>query len=507
MLLQAFCFMIIQVDCINDPYKEDQAVLVAATDIHPVHCPLSGGFQLVLNQGMAVDDKCLQSVRKYNPRLQFQCDGQRSGNAVIDFGQACRPALLNKVMGSRQLTHLRCVSEWKESAYSSLLLQMRDHPDVYWCLHYKSTRGTADMFTVLLALDGHCSTQVFGDEDVPRNTSMFGYLIAYKPESDLRCREKVYVESCNLDPDKCLGSTECPSYCGRCQKTLTHLNCSFPVDTQASWKVVNSGRQLDIIVERSKIMISDLGDFMCYGPPEPGQHYSTYPVVQISTGPTCMPYYACALVFSPTPGLLTFQLQPSFRNQETGEPLSCKKSQELMGQDPPAEPEEAITLINLGKLNKTPCKHRVSSTYPTIFPGCRLVVPECSGTCETLNVTFDAPACVNTTDLEIDATHTCYATITFNDDVQGILAKTSVSGRFLCWLFGSTRLFITEPEECNQKSINQIFSDTKAQTLYDPVKLISLPSVIEKNKGASFQVHHLVLLCGIFFVHVCRQYK
>uniref|UniRef100_A0A0B7A098 CUB domain-containing protein n=1 Tax=Arion vulgaris TaxID=1028688 RepID=A0A0B7A098_9EUPU len=472
-----------RVDCIDDHYTEDEAVLIAYKDIQPQQCPLVGGYQMIMRQGMAVDGNCVDSVHSYNPHVQFHCDGRGSGNVLVDFGKACEPPALTSSMGGRHLTHLTCVSEWEEDGFQSVLLQMRDHQQSFWCLHYKVVSsghssvltGAYDSLEVFLTVDGRCSSQAFGDEDVPRNTSMFGHLIAYRQETDIRCTEKVYLESCQLNVDKCLSSVECPSYCGRCKKMLASPNCSFPANTLGSWKVVNSDRQLEITIQKTKIKSHSFGDFLCMGARDPDLEDDTYPVLQATIGPTCMPYYACAVVFSPTPGLLTFQLQPSFRNPKTGEPLPCKESHDLLALTTPPEQEEAITLINQNKLHKTACNHELRSTYPTRVPGCKVAVHQCSGTCQTFNVTFDIPSCGNETDrtYDIENKHICYATITFEDGVHGILAKTFGSGRYLCWLFSSTRLFVASPEDCNQESVTQIFSDVTAHLRYDPLSAIS----------------------------------
>ncbi|BFZ09547.1 hypothetical protein BsWGS_12586 [Bradybaena similaris] len=492
-LLYVLC---LQVNCIEDYYTEDEEVLLAYKDIQPQQCPLAGGYQLIMRQGMAVGGFCMNSVKTYNPHIQFHCDGRGSGNVLVDFGKACEPTTLAPYMGERHFTHLKCVSHWLENGFHSVLLQMRDHPESFWCLHYKVVSSSSfggknaaheELLKVFLTLDGRCSSQAFGTEDVPRNTTMFGHLASYRSINDIKCTEKVYVETCKLNEDKCLESVECPSYCGRCKKHMTNQSCNFPAEALGFWKVLNSIHRLEVTVEKSRIKSPNFGDFLCLRSPDTGGQDYIYSVVQVSTAPTCMPYYSCAKLLSPSPGVLTFQLRPGFRSQETGEPLACEEShQEGLPFFHPPGPEQTVTLINQNKLQRTSCKLAHRSTFPTkLNDECKIVVHECSGSCQSFNVSFDVASCRNNTqDYNIENQHICYATIQFADTVRGILAKSGTSGRYLCWIFGSSRLFVATVEDCNQDSVNRIFRERTADVLYDPVTAISLPTGTDNSARA-----------------------
>lgn len=505
-LLYVLC---LQVNCIEDYYSEDEEVLLAYKDTQPQQCPLAGGYQLIMRQGMAVGGACINTVKTYNPHIQFHCDGRGSGNVLVDFGKACEPTTLTPYMGQRHLTHLKCVSRWEENGFHSVLLQMRDYPESFWCLHYKIVSSSSfggknaaheELLKVFLTVDGRCSSQAFGTEDVPRNTSMFGHLVSYRPVNDIKCTEKVYVESCKLNEDKCLESVECPSYCGRCRNHTTNQSCNFPAEALGFWKVLNSDRRLEVTVEKSRIKSPNFGDFLCQRSPDTdGQDY-IYSVVQASTAPTCIPYYSCAKLLSPSPGVLTFQLRPGFRSQASGEPLPCEENrQESLPFFHPRAPEQTVTLINQNKLHKTSCKLAQRATFPTkLDDECKIVVHECSGSCQAFNVSLDVTSCGNKTQQgnNIENQHICYATIQFQDTVRGILAKTGTSGRYLCWIFGSSRLFVAAVEDCNQDSVNRIFRESNADFLYDPVTAISLASVTDNSaRTVAVQIPSVFMCC------------
>ncbi|CAG5114624.1 unnamed protein product [Candidula unifasciata] len=457
-----------RVNCIDDQYTEDEQVLIAYSAIQPQQCPLAGGYQLIMQQGMAVDRLCINSIKTYNPYIH------------------CQPMALNPYMRGRHLTHLRCVGQWEDNDFHSVLLQTRDNPHHFWCLHYKvvswgksggKNNDQEELVKVFLTIDGRCSSQTFGNEDVPRNTSMFGHLALYKPINDIKCTETVYVESCKLDEDKCLESIECPKSCGRCLNQVESYNCTFPAETFGSWKVFNSDRNLEMTIDKDRIESSSFGELMCLGVPEPRRQGYLYTVVQINAAPTCNYYYSCAEMFNPNPGVLTFQLRPAFRNSNTGELVSCKESyQDSPVHVRPPEPEAGFTLINQQRLQRTSCNFLQSSKYRTKIPGCSIVVHECSGPCQIFNVTFDIPSCDNETQqiYNIENQHICHAKVDFYDGVYGIVTKGVTSGKFLCWVFGNSQLFVPTAEDCNLDSMDRIYSDASADTRYDLLKAISL---------------------------------
>ncbi|XP_012938984.1 uncharacterized protein LOC101846705 [Aplysia californica] len=493
-----------KVNCETEMYMEDEAVIFAY-EVPPQPCPLSGGYQLVMHQGRAIDGACLDTVQGYNPRVQFECDISRGGNVMVEFGRFCEPSILTRSqkMRGRHITKLRCLGSWEESGYSSVLLQMENSEVNVWCLHYRQQRHSRSTVTsdgeeflsAFLTLDGRCSGEAFVNEDMPRNSSMFGSLASYRPGSDLKCTEEGYLQNCKLREDRCFESSECPDNCHRCIKPVEKRACEFDENTRGQWELVYSFDNLTVSIGQNSLKGSAFGDFECRGPAESSLPGNVFPVVQRGTSATCMPYYACAQVLHLAPGMLAFNLRAVVRDAYTGAPHSCVETHNAVGHIVPIKLQRTLTLLDRKRLQEVPCQVQ-ARTFPTMVGECRIAVDQCDGDCQTLTVDYDEKTCnySGSNPFNIEHEHKCYAHIFFRDGIEGILAKTADSDKFLCWVFSPTRLFITIAEKCNQEGVTAIYNDRDAAVSYDPLNAISRPvsgSSTDYNNGSQLSVSFL----------------
>lgn len=484
-----------KVNCADDTYTEDESVLVADVSHFTQPCPLTGGYQIIMRPGMAVTSACPDSIQTYNPRIQFQCDGSRSGKVLIELGDSCELiALTSKVkILKRNIAFFRCLGYWQETHFSSVLLQMQENPRQFWCLHYKPHGyGSGNFMQIFITVDGRCSTIDFNNEAVPRNTSIFGFVAKYIPADDPMCKNKSYLEKCSLDGTACNDpeSTDCPTNCGRCRKEFAFRNCSFDPSTIGDWREISSKSTNFRISIDSHWISGTLGNFQISSAPgelkcsENAHNKLLYRVVQISKDPSCMPYYACAGLAPLAPGILVFQLQPTARKSETGEPLTCVESNNHWGHITPTLAERATALFDLSKLTKTRCEQPHQATFTTVHGTCRILLKPCSGDCTTLYAGYDPVTCGNESGLavKLENHHTCLGSLHFGDGIQGTVTK-SATGRYLCWVFTGTRLFITKVERCHKDSISHLMIDPEAETEFDPLNAIAIPMADIESAG------------------------
>ncbi|CAL1539290.1 unnamed protein product [Lymnaea stagnalis] len=507
-----------KVNCADDTYTEEESVLVADVSHFTHPCPLSGGYQLIMHAGMAVTSTCPDSIQTYNPRIQFQCDGSRSGNVLIELGDSCElTALTSRVkILKRNLAYFRCFGSWQENQFSSVLLQMQENPRQLWCLHYKKySYKSADFLQMFIAVDGRCSSGAFSNEAVPRNTSIFGFMAKYTPAKDFKCQDQSHIEKCSSAASNCYNSDslDCPEDCGRCNKEIVFRNCSFDPATQGVWRDISSSPpSFEVNVENDRIS-GELGEFRIAGTQgesqchESSYHGFLYRLVQIGSEPSCMPYYACARLIPRAPGMLVFQLQPAARDPKTGEPLSCEESSTQWGHITPTPAEHATALFDLSKLSKTRCEQPHQATFSTVQGQCRILLKPCVGDCTVLYAGYDPVTCGNETGQarKLENHHTCYGTLHFDDGVLGIVTK-SATGRYFCWLFTGARLFIARAERCHQVSVSHLLIDTNAAYDFDPLNAVAVPLVDSDSVGLKLSpLHPTHFIIVYLLIYIFKQ--
>ena len=488
-----FNWTYLKLDCGKADYKVDEAVLIGGyIDPTARPCPISGGFQLLMNLGESPSsENCLGSVSSYLPQLLFQCDETGSTRAIIDLGKLCTPQVLrtSQSLRGRYVAHLKCLASWQEnkgsksSEFTTVLLVMRDSYLSYWCLHLQRLNGKTSgevLYKAILTLDGRCLPDISGSLDSPKHTDMFGKLVSFKPGNDTECKDHSYMSSCEEDDgaDTCRESLRCPSSCGRCKKSLKLKSCAFPMDIRGSWESLSFDEDSILSVGKNTVQSPQFGQFQCQSAAEDGDVKGMYPMVQVGIEPTCWPYYSCAEIRSLAPGLLSFQMRPALKNIYTGKVESCQETHRQVWSIRPEKAEETKTLIDRKRLKPTPCRFKEAKAYPSIglIKGCLLVVPECSGTCNTFNISLEANTCNNISaeSVELYTQHICMARVSFDDGAHVVLTKIvgseEDSQEFRCWLFFRFRLYILRADYCNQNQIESIFEfDDHPEFTYDPV--------------------------------------
>lgn len=468
-------------------------------------CPLIGGYQMLLHEGVTVRAHCLDTIQTYNPRLEFSCDGNQ---VLADFGQDCAPTIPTQGKGQMQVpfAYLQCVGSWVEPGgdVNAVLLQMKDDPHSFWCMHYKSAKGDSDeLLTIYLSFDGKCSGEVFNNNrDIPDSHSMFGILAKYVPVSDSRCFQNSYIKKCRSIESTCFETAECPLDCQRCNKKIPKKDCGFD-ELIDEWTTVDSSHGLTVNVKKRGFKVTEYGVFSCYGKsgPEKGGVYS---MVRNDPYSSCLPLYTCAKVFSPAKGILNFYLRLAERDGQTGEPKSCTVSPNAKSLVPGPH-ESTITLLNTQKLQEVPCNIERDMLFPSSLGDCRFSIKKCADSCTTFYGDYDTASCGNNTVLKIEHDHICHARLLLTDGIHAIISRSKLNQRFLCWIFTSQRLFVTVPEHCNSDGAMRIFSDENAQTRYDPFLGISLPEeakVAGSNEATTCSVHELLLVlhCALFIL-------
>ncbi|KAH9525572.1 hypothetical protein Btru_001732 [Bulinus truncatus] len=472
-----------KVNCIDDAYTEDQSVWFAKLSYMGVSCPLTGGYQLIVDaDNLSISPNCLDSIYTYNPRFQFQCDNAKSGNVVLEMGDACEfQALVNKVqILKRNIVFFRCMGHWSKGSATSLLLQMQENENQVWCLQYQKTATLGGFMRMVLSLEGNCSRDSFvaDAESKKSNSTVFGALASFAPANDPRCENASSQSQCTIH-NVCLTSDQCPSQCNRCKKGENFTPCKFDAKFRGRWKPISSHLDYIYISVDVNSISGYYGEFTCKD--HQGQDVNNmlqYSLVQTGSQPSCMPFYACLTLKYLSPGILFFEFRPVMREQSTGNPYSCPDASEKWGHLNLMKTESPLTLFNTSKLVKTGCNFHHTGYFRTTHQNCRLVVHKCTGSCTSLNASLEYATCSNETiqNHPMQTSHVCLGTVHFQDSVYGILTTNKKTSRYLCWVFANTRLFIATPEECNQKSVSLILNDVDALTTYDPLARLAEPA-------------------------------
>uniref|UniRef100_A0A2C9L849 ShKT domain-containing protein n=1 Tax=Biomphalaria glabrata TaxID=6526 RepID=A0A2C9L849_BIOGL len=472
-----------KVNCVEDSYTEDASIWFANLSYFGVDCPLTGGYQLVTNadnaDSLALSPKCFDSIYTYNPRFQFQCDNVKSGNVVLEMGDACTfNALVDRMqIVKRNIVFFRCMGHWSRGSTVSLLLQMQENEGQVWCLQYQNLPHQEGFMPMFLSLDGRCSKDnVFTSGEGRKSMqSVFGALAHFYPPNDPKCRESYNDTQCS-ENDVCLSSNQCPALCNRCRKEENFNPCKFDAKLRGRWKPVSLLLNYIYVSVDVHSISGYYGDFACRDEQgQDGPNVKQLRLVQTGSVPSCMPFYACLTMKYLAAGILFFEFRSVIRNQVTGEPYSCADGSEKWGHLNLMKTESPLTLFDTTKLTKTGCNVTRQYVFPTPHSKCRLVVHKCAGSCSSISPTFDSSTCSNDTIQAnpLQSNHICLGTVPFQDQVYGILTIYKKTSQYFCWIFANTRLFIATPEQCNQKSVSLILEDEDALSIYNPLKQLS----------------------------------
>ena len=439
------------------------------------------------------NDGCMNSIWSYHPQLLFECDQTSSSRAIIDLGKWCTPDTLwnSQSLRGRYVAHLKCLSSWQENRgqgskeFTTILLGMRDSYRSYWCLHLQRVTGRTShqevAYKALLTLDGRCLSDISGTWDAPQNTDIYGKLVSFTPRNDTKCEDKTYIrdvcDSEGSDVATCSESLRCPSNCGRCKEELKFKDCAFPEATRGSWDYFIFTDTPSISIGKDTVKSSQFGQFRCREPVEKGPVRDLYALVQTGVKSTCWPYYSCAQIVSLAPGLLSFQMRPALRNKYTGQLETCQATHLDAWFIRPEKTEEAKTLLDKKRLKPTPCEFPHPQAFPTrgLVPGCQLLIPRCTGSCNSFNSSLEAGSCNNMTasNAGLYIQHECMARFQFTEYKQVVFTKVldldADQEVYLCWLFTDNRLYILPAYKCNQDQINSAFEfDDQPEFTYDP---------------------------------------
>ncbi|GFO12325.1 hypothetical protein PoB_003883000 [Plakobranchus ocellatus] len=498
------------VDCLKHLYTLDANILVASGDFHPVPCPVSGGFQALLHRSdnISGDQRCVESISSYKPRVQFQCDKAGSSNVHVDLGPDCTPApvLAPSALQAQGPKFFTCMDSWQEKGgdsgpFTSVLLRSLDSNVTFWCLHLQRKLNSAHskvtfdnevLYQAFLTFDGRCLPHIKGERDVPEPTSMFGKLAMFVSSDNLKCRDKAYKQSCEFTPTKCLESTDCPQSCGRCKRSHGDSTCSLPETLKGTWEDFSLNSDHNLVINAQTITTSDSGDFRCRSHVE-GNRNAIYALEQTGVHSSCVPYESCARLELVTPGVLTYQMFSAQRKQKSGEVLSCQESLDaIKGKNfNPGRSEKTVTLMKRDKLQGTSCDIMSTMKYPILNKDpdsfCMLVLHECSEPCQAFNVSLDADSCENRTAQEagILTQHSCLAHVQLRDNTRALITRSLDTDQYMCFVFLSASLFVVHPEECNQESINNVLMLPDPAQIYDTFTMLKRTDITrEKNDAA-----------------------
>ncbi|RUS90447.1 hypothetical protein EGW08_001788 [Elysia chlorotica] len=468
------------VNCNDAIYSLDSHVLVASGNLESKTCPLIGGYQVLMHlpYNAPSDRNCLENAATIKPHLQFGCAQTGSSRVLANLGAYCTPdALLNSyAMRGRAEVHLDCVESWQENTgtkeqSTNVLLRMDDSNSTFWCLHVQrvanpshSAVSFADetLYKSFLTFDGRCGPHMNGDNSVPKPTTMFGHLAAFRPGNDSKCQEPSYLNGCESEKRKCQTSTDCPKSCGRCLEELPSSFCSIPAKFHGSWESFFFDQEDKTLISTNSIRTPKQGEFKCLNPDgTEGHDQGVFSLVQKGEHLTCMPHRSCVLLDTPAPGILTHRRFPPIRT-DTGEIKSCSMTDEINRLSYRKDLPEVVTLVQPEKVEATACDQLTTKHLGMVNTGssCRLTLHECQGSCHTFNVSLEADSCDNQTaeDLGLLTQHTCVAVLPVPDRWV-VLTKSPQTEQYLCWVVLSTDIFLLSPGQCNGPQIESVMED------------------------------------------------
>lgn len=487
------------VKCTTLTAKEQ--VLVASEKLEPLTCPITGGYQVLmkLSDNILNNKKCLEKTATYKPHLQFRCDQARSSHVLADFGSSCLPGdvQMSTAMQGESMAHLECVDSWQEyagtsSQFTSVLLRMQGTKNTFWCLSFelvvKSSHSSVVsphevLYKSLLTFDGRCVQDMNGQHSVPSPMTMFGHLAAFIPGDDMKCKEASYLKHCEAETvDICQETTDCPKTCGRCLEASPQPPCLIPDKLQGTWQSFSSEKKTLLAVYPSMVTSPKQGDFKCLKYEEDAsEEGDKFSLVQIGEHATCMLYHTCGTLKTLAPGLLSYRIIPTKRDDD-GKLLSCLDTERAYRMN--MVPTQTTTMVQPNKLEETPCNMMTTMRLRMHNSGsdCRLTIHECQGSCHTFNISLEEESCDNKTaeQLGLMTQHTCMALIAQGE--RGIrLTRSPDTKQFLCWIQLSTSVFMLDPENCSHEQVELIMDDPTG--VPNPIHM--LEAVVPQNQKNS----------------------